>query len=137
MKYEQFEHTGDIGIKIYGDSLEMLFVNAGFAFFDLITDYDKIVTNIYREVEISAGDQEELLVNWLSELNFLFQTEYLLVNQFDIQQLTDKTLKARIGGQIRDPAQHPVHLEIKAVTFHYLMVKQEAGHWIGRVIFDI
>ena len=71
-KYEQLEHAGDIRIKVYGDSLNELFVNAGYALFDIITDIKKIQPELTEYVEVSGIDSEELVVNWLSELNYLF-----------------------------------------------------------------
>ena len=40
--YKTFDHTADLGIEVYGKDQRELFVNAGRALFDLITDLDKI-----------------------------------------------------------------------------------------------
>ena len=45
-KYQQLEHTGDIRIKVFGETVEQLFSNAGFALFDLITDADAILPEL-------------------------------------------------------------------------------------------
>jgi SHS2 domain-containing protein len=37
-RYQLIEHTGDIGIQVFGASVEELFENAGFALFDIMTD---------------------------------------------------------------------------------------------------
>ena len=136
-KYEQFEHTGDIGIRVFGENIENIFENAAFALFDLITDLNTVRTTDSVKISVSADDREELLVNWLSELNFLFLTEYKIFREFTIHELSDTQLTASAYGQKIDPNQHVIDLEIKAVTFHQLKIEQHANGWIGQIIFDI
>jgi len=135
--YEQFEHTGDIGIKIYGNSPEQLFENAARALFDLMTDLKKVLPRHQRIVEVTASEREELLVNWLSELNYIFQTEYFLCARFKITELSETCLKAIVQGEPRNPEQHQIEVEIKAVTFHLLKIEATDDGWWGQVIFDI
>ena len=73
-KYEQWEHAGDIRIKVYGGSLNELFVNAGYALFEIITDVEKINEELTEYVEVSGLDREEQIVSWLSEWYYLFLT---------------------------------------------------------------
>lgn len=136
-RYLQIEHTGDIGIKIYGADLRQLFENAAFALFDLVTDISQIQPSQRRELEINAEDREELLVNWLSELNYIFQTEYWLAGRFEIKKLTENRLTAIVTGEPRDAERHPIEVEIKAVTFHQLQISQHEEGFTGQVIFDI
>ncbi len=42
MKFEFFEHTADIGIRAWGDSLEEAFENSALAVFEVITDTSKV-----------------------------------------------------------------------------------------------
>ena len=42
MKYRVFNHTADLGVEIYGKTVEELFVNAAFAIGDLMTDLQKM-----------------------------------------------------------------------------------------------
>ena len=138
MKYEQIDHTGDIAIRIYGASLEKLFENAAFALFDLVTDIDQIQLIEQRELIVEGSDPQVLLVNWLSELNFLFQTEYLLVSEFKITELSEHKIRALISGERRDAERHRIFYEIKAVTFHGLKLEQSpSGDWVGEIVFDI
>ena len=136
-KYEQLEHAGDIRIKVYGDSLNELFVNAGYALFDIITDIKKIQPELTEYVEVSGIDSEELVVNWLSELNYLFLTEFKIFNHFEIEHLSDTELSATVLGQKFNPFHHKIKNEIKAVTYHDLQIEQIKNHWETKIIFDI
>jgi len=136
-KYEQLEHSGDIRIKVFGNSIEELFANAGFALSDLITDADKINTELSETIEVSGIDREELIVNWLAELNYLFITEEKVFNKFEIERITENELTATVLGEKVNPHRHPLKNEIKAVTFHDLQIKQVHKRWETKIVFDI
>jgi len=136
-RYEQFDHTGDVGVKVYGATWEELFANAAYALFDIIADLTQVEPKLERRVEVSGTDLEALLVKWLSELNFYFVTEQELFAQFDIQELTDTHLRAVARGEKIDPQRHEVYTEVKAVTYHQLDVKPVNGQWTAQIIFDL
>ncbi|MCI0513036.1 archease [candidate division KSB1 bacterium] len=135
--YQQLEHSGDIAIQVWGSNLAELFTHAAYALFDLITDFKQIQPFAVRAIEVTAGDPEALLVAWLSELNYLFETEYFLVCQVQVTTLTPETLTAQVTGETRDPRRHIITTEIKAVTFHQLKIQQASENWTAQVIFDI
>ena len=54
--YEQIEHTGDIGIKIYGDTFKDLLNNAALAMFDIMLESPDI-TAILSVTSTSSNDQ--------------------------------------------------------------------------------
>jgi len=137
-KYEQIEHTGDIGIRVFGQTRKQLFEYAAFALFDLMTKINTVNPLQKRIIKIYATDFEELFVNWLSELNFIFQTEYQLFCEFEITDLTNTFLRALISGEPLDSNRHEILNEIKAITFHALKIEKSVkGNWIAQVIFDI
>jgi len=136
-KYVQLDHTGDIRIKVSGKSIEELFINAAYALFDLITDASKIDSQLSETVEVSGIDKEELLVNWLSELNYLFITESKVFNKFEIEHLKDLELSATAIGEKFNSHKHPIRTEIKAVTFHDLQIEQVGDIWETKIVFDI
>jgi SHS2 domain-containing protein len=136
-KYVQLDHTGDVRIKVFGNSIEELFVNAAYGLFDTITDADKIESQIAETVEVSGIDKEELLVNWLSELNYLFVTESKVFNKFEIEHFGENDLSATALGEKFNSHKHPFHTEIKAVTFHDLLIENVGKHWETKIVFDI
>ncbi len=135
--YEQLEHAGDIRIRVFGETLKDLFNNAAYALFDLITDAEKIEHHLAETVEVSGTDKEELMVNWLSELNFLFLTESHLFNKFEIERMTETELTATVLGEKYNPHRHQIKNEIKAVTFHDLEIVQKKKRWETKIVFDI
>jgi SHS2 domain-containing protein len=135
-KFEIIDHTADIGLIIHGDSLKELFVNAAAGMFSLITDTDKIKPAVKREVELSAGDMESLLVDWLNELLYLLDIDHLVFGRFEISGLADNSIKAVCYGE-KINGKHEIKREVKAATYHMLNLTKEGTGYKARVIFDI
>jgi len=85
--FEIIDHTADVGIIAYGTDIRQAFANAARAMFSLITELDEVEEVIYRDIELTAPDQESLIVEWLNELIYLFDTENIIFKRFDITQL--------------------------------------------------
>jgi len=135
--YETFDHTADIGIRAFGETVEEVFIHAAEALFEVLTDLDSIQSHLTREVEIKGADREDLLVRWLGELLYLCEGEGYLFREFLIHHMTPTFLKAEARGERFDPARHEFKTEIKAVTYHQVELAQKDELWIGKVIFDI
>ncbi|MBN2013245.1 archease [candidate division KSB1 bacterium] len=135
--YEQIEHTGDIGIKVYGESLQELFSNAALGMFDLMVDCQGVGRNVVEEVEVAGDNLEELLVNWLQELNYLFVTEQTVFVRVDITRIDEEELTATVYGDKINPRKNEIKKEIKAVTYHEIDVRKVNNKWRAQVIFDI
>lgn len=136
-KYILIDHTADIGIDVFGASLQELFANAAFALFDIITDLSKVEGKVEYNISISGIDKEQLLVNWLQELLYLHDVKNLLFNDFCIVDITDNQLDAVVRGDVMEEDKHVIKTEIKAVTYHCLSVIRENDCWKARVIFDL
>ncbi len=136
-RYEQIDHTADVGLLVRGETLSLLFENAALGLFDVISGLDSIEPREERLVTVEAPGREELLVRWLSELNFIFSTEGMLFCAFHVASITDERLEARISGEPYDPERHSLEVEVKAVTFHRLRVDNLPSGWEAVVVFDI
>ncbi|MFQ6012771.1 MAG: archease [Thermoplasmata archaeon] len=134
MRYEVLEHTADVGIKAYGDGVNEIFENAALGMFDLMTDVSRVRPVGEVHVEVEAHDLGSLLVDWLSELLFLHDTDDVFFSEFDVT-VEDVALRAEARGEDADPARHPHEGLVKAVTYHMLEVNPEEGYAV--VIFDI
>ncbi len=135
--YEPFDHTADIGLIVHGRTLEELFQNAAAGLFDLMVGLDRIAPREERMIEVDAADKEELLVNWLNELLYLFEVEELVLCEFRILRFSPTRLEAAARGEAFDPNRHPIAAEIKAATYHQLRLEQVDGEWRTRLVFDV
>jgi SHS2 domain-containing protein len=80
--------------------------------------------------------RDELLFDWLSELLYVFETERLVLAEFQVT-LQDDGLQAEAAGERLDPARHQLEHEVKAITYHNLVVEQTPEGWRAEVIVDI
>jgi len=134
--FEIIDHTADVGIIAYGFNINQAFANAARALFSLITELDSIAEVLHCDIELTAPDQESLLVKWLNELIYLFDTENIIFKRFDITKLNSTQLKARSYGEKVDSSKHKLKTGVKAATYHMLKVDKSNGGKF-QVLFDI
>ncbi len=136
-KYTIFDHTADLGIEIYGKTLPELFANAAFAVFDIITDLRFVRATEERQIVVEGSGWEDLLVNYLREILYLYNGEGLLLKEGTVTEIDQRRLLGAVSGERFNPARHRINAEIKAVTYHQAAVRETQDGWIGRVIFDV
>jgi SHS2 domain-containing protein len=134
--FEILEHTADVGIIAYGADLKQAFANAARGLFSLITELDGVGEVLHQDIVVNASDVESLLVAWLNELVYRFDTEGILFRRFEISQLGETHLKARGYGEKADVSRHKLKTGVKAATYHMLRVDRDNGYRV-QVIFDI
>ena len=135
-EFEEIGHTSEVGIRVRGADLGELFVNAARATMTLIApDAHEVEPTVTREIELEAMDLEVLLVDWLSELLYLHETEYELYSRFKVHGISPTHVRAEARG---GPAKgHELRKHIKAVTFNDLSIEETDSGWQGTVIFDV
>ena len=134
--FELLNHTADVGIIAYGADLRQAFANAAKGLFSLITELDDVEEVLHRDVGLTATDEESLLVEWLNELVYQFDTEGIVFKRFDIIQLNSTHLKARSYGEKIDSSRHKLKIGVKAATYHMLKVEKNNGCRVQE-LFDI
>lgn len=121
-KFEYFDVTADIGFYAYGNDLNEAFENAGLAIFNIISDTSNIAPTIEKSFEITSEDEVSLLYDYLEELLFLHEVEFMLFCEFHVEISEDLSLKAMVKGEAINWDKHERKTEIKAITFHKMDV---------------
>jgi SHS2 domain-containing protein len=136
--YEYIEHTADVKFRAYGKTPDEMLSNAALALFNSMIDTATVKPKEIWKVELSGQDLEQLAYDWLSELIFLFETEFAVFSTFDVKlyQNSDWRLEATIGGEKIDKSRHSFDNEVKAVTLHEFEVKKN-GLWCLQVVLDV
>lgn len=137
MGYEYLDISGDAGLRLSGGTLEEVFRDAAVGMYSLITDIEAVREEKEIRVEAESHSPEGLLVSWLNELIFRFDTYGFVGRRVDIEALGDRRIAARIAGEEFDPARHERRLLLKAATYHNLKLERSDGGWQVEVIFDI
>ena len=136
-EYDFIEHTGDIGIRVYGQTYRDLFQNAFKAFFEILIDPKQIKPSQERIIVVENEGWERLLVSWLSEFLYLFEADHWLFRTCEIKSVDENRVHAIGWGEKFDPERHEIKTEIKAVTYHQLSIQNKNGLWETSIIFDI
>jgi SHS2 domain-containing protein len=138
-KYILFDHTADIGCEISGKSRKELFANGVAALFDLMLEQKSGQGNspITQSIVVEGNDLEDLLINFLREILYLFNGRRWVITGCHISEITGKHIVAQLSGEPYNPRKHRVKMEIKAITYHGLSIKRMKNGWVARVIFDV
>jgi protein archease len=140
MPWTVLDHTADVGIEVHAATLDALFADAASALCDVITDVERIEARVEAACELTAEAPDLLLVTWLEELLFRFDSEGVLYPCGEVRVAGAEgawTLAARLRGEAYDPRRHPLKVQVKAVTYHGLEVARDEQGWRARVIFDL
>ena len=90
-QYEYLEHTADVKFLAYGKTLEEVFENAALAMFNVMVDTGEVLGEVLgevaRDVFLKSPDLESLLVDWLSELLYLFEVDEIVFSKFHVDKI--------------------------------------------------
>ncbi|MFU8796514.1 MAG: archease [Dehalococcoidia bacterium] len=135
--FEIVDHTADVGIVAYGRDVEELFANAAMALFSLITDVDSVEEKVRLNTEVGGDGIENLLVNWLNELIYIFDVQRILFRRIEVAGFTGDHLEAVCYGEHLNPTRHTLKVGVKAATYHMLQLDRDGDGYRAQVIFDI
>lgn len=136
-KFEVIDISGDVGIRAYGESLEQAFTNTAIGMYSLITDIEGVKEKKTIDISLESHSLEGLLVSWLNELIFQFDTYGFIGKDIDVKEMGDRKIKASVSGEEFDPERHERKLLVKAATYHRVKVEKVKDMWEVDVIFDI
>ena len=89
------------------------------------------------DLEVEGSDRDDLLVNWLRELLYLYQGSAYLLKEFTIREMKETLMKAQVSGEKLDPDRHEIKQEIVAVAFHQSHMQKTGDQWIAQVVFEV
>lgn len=142
--FEILDHTADIGLRVWNDTGESLFVSAALGLSSIL--YGENVPSGGSEeqrIRVEAESLEDLLLYWLREILFRSEQDYVAYTAFQIEGSrfapanTDKYfIYASLRGTKLKHIGHGICTEIKAVTRHGLSITREPA-WEAVVLFDV
>src|ERR1043166_6472429 len=101
--YKTFNRSSELAVKISGSSQAELFANSGFALFDIMTQMDKVEDNEHLTLEVEGTDRDDLMVNWMRELLYLYQGSSFLLKEVAVQEVKDTYIRGEVRGEKFDP----------------------------------
>ncbi len=134
--YEVLEHTADVGLRVWAPDLGPLFEEAAYGLIAIMGE-SKGEPSLREEIDLDAPDGVALLIDWLSEVLFLFDARGFVPLKIKADVTTDPwRARAVLHGtdgltfEQGGPA-------VKAVTYHDAMVREKTAGWEARVYLDV
>lgn len=135
--FETFDHTADLGMRVAADTEARLFEEAARGLLSLLVENPEAVSPQQEAtIDIRGTETDYLFFDWLSELLFRFETQKFLACQWSIAR-TAEGIRAVVRGETVDASRHRLAHEVKAITYHDLIVRQTDGGWEAEFIVDI
>lgn len=132
-----FEHTADVGMRVWGRTLEELFQQASLGLVSLWVESGSIQAKQTRFIRLHASSVSELLRMWLTELIGRFDIDQFVPAKQEFLKLTETQMVAQIEGEPFDPSRHISGVEVKGVTRHQFDVSHRHNRWEAQLIFDV
>jgi SHS2 domain-containing protein len=138
LSYRLLDHATDAIVEIEARNLHDAFLATSSAVINLTLEQDK-VENL-KQIDFSAHgkDLRYLLFSWIEEIIFVLITEGFAINkiELEIQKTDGYNIKARAFGEPLDFKKHNFKVEIKAPTFHEMVITKN-GHIYMRFLLDL
>ena len=139
--YRFIDHNADIEVEVSGSTLEELFTASAYAWKEVVTEKSPISNSSSYPLDLAQLSPEGLLVSFLDELNYMFQTKKWILGRIEAitikQEDEDWVLTARLKGEPFSSLKHKAGVEIKAVTFHQPNIKKSGNFYSTRIVFEI
>jgi SHS2 domain-containing protein len=103
----------------------------------MVTDVDKVESREQIPLEVEGTDRDDLMVNWMRELLYLYQGSGYLLREFLIREVKDTSVKAEVSGEKIDPDRHEIKQEIAAVASHKSRMDKTGNQWTAHLIFEV
>jgi SHS2 domain-containing protein len=134
--FELVEHTADLALRGRAPALPGLFRVMAQALFSVIVDPETVNPRLERRVSLRGDSTEDLLHDWLEELNALHQIHGEVYGEFE-PRIAKNVLEATVRGEAIDPDRHRLGIEVKAVTWHDLRLTETDSGCEATVLLDI
>ena len=135
---KNFEHTADIGIEIESPTLSEAFQEVSLSFSEIITggSLPEVLTS--KEVFLESDNLDSLLVDFLSYLIVLFDTDDFIAGsaKLEISKKNSFQIAGKLVGETYNQDKHGYGVEIKAISYHQLLVHDGPPARL-RVILDL
>jgi SHS2 domain-containing protein len=138
-RYKYLEHTSDAKFQAFGRTLEEAFSNAALAVASLMWNWENIEKKIEHQLQVRGKDLEQLLVNFLGEIIYLFETKKFLLSS--VEKLTVEKaekgyqLKALFKGD-RNSDKYKIYGDVKAITYNEMEIESR-DRFLVQVVVDI
>jgi SHS2 domain-containing protein len=134
--YRVTRRQSELAVRVTGKSQAELFANSAFALFDVMSDVETIAVQERLPLVVEGTDRDDLMINWMRELLYLYQGSGYLLKEFKINEVKDTIVKAEVCGEKINPDRHEIKQEIAAVAYQHGRMEKTGNQWIAQLVFE-
>ena len=138
--FRYLDHMTDVIVEAYGNTLEEAFANSARGLVNAMFEISEVIPD--REIEIYADgyDLKSLLYNWLEKVILVMLIDNIVVSNLNVN-ISERngiySIKGVAKGERIDLEKHHYKIEIKAVTYHEMAIKQDGKGVTIRFLLDL
>ncbi len=126
-KFRYLDHTSDAKFQAFGRTMEEAFANAALATASLMWDVETIARKVRHPLSIQGKDLEQLLLHFLEEIIYLFDTKTFLLASTEEVKIEKNTNSYRLeavflGDDNRN--KYNIYGEVKAITYSEMKIEK-------------
>lgn len=130
--FREIAHTADWELEVWAPDLATLLKEAARGMYHLAEAKITSQPRISHIIEFTDLEPEILLIDFLNELIFLTESEWLAFDQFDLQFKSGQMIAKVAGARI-----DTIGKEIKAATYHNLNIIETEAGCSANIVFDV
>ena len=130
--YREIPHTADWELQVWAPDLITLLEQAAHGMYTLAGAKLNTEPRLTRRIELSYGDREMLLIDFLTELVYLIDTEGIAFDEFDLELDGDRFIAEMTGAPLES-----ITKEVKAVTYHNITIRTPNHGLEANIVFDV
>ncbi len=136
-RYELFDHTADVGVRVWAPSLPELLPPATEGLYAVIGEVVPGPGAAEQTYDLIGDDPALLLRDYLAEVLYLFERDKRRLTAVAVQEFTAHRLA--MTGQTQPIAtdRSSLEREVKAITYHELAIRSVENGYEATYIVDI
>ncbi len=135
--WSTFDHTGDLGLEAWADSPAELYATAAIGLSEQTARAPSGPPEVTVELTLEGDDATDLLVHWLNTTLLESESRRAIWTEARVSHWTPRRLEASLAGPRLDRARQEFLREIKAVSYHDLMLDLGARPCRCRLVLDL
>jgi SHS2 domain-containing protein len=145
--FRYLDHMTDALIEAYGSTLDEAFENSAYGLVNTMFDLSNVSADLEVKIEANGYDLHSLLYDWLEKVMLIVLTDNFILSCFKVMishanNMDDSDayfLRSKVRGERLDLKKHSFKVEVKAVTYHEMQIKQdkEKNLFITRFLVDL